>query len=76
MLLAMTKQRDAIRQQRCRARRRQGLAVLRIEANEFRLIDALLAAGRISEAESQRRGLVEKATAKLLEDVIARWLPK
>ena len=66
----------AQRQHRCRARRRQGVAVLRIEANEFRLIDALLALNRITEAESQRRGLVEKATAKLLDDVIARWLPK
>jgi hypothetical protein len=43
--------------------------------DEFRLIDALITLNRITEAESQRRGPVEKATGKLLEDVIARWLP-
>jgi hypothetical protein len=50
--------------------------VLRIEANEFKLIDVLIALGHLSEAESARRALVEKATSQLLENVIARWLPK
>jgi hypothetical protein len=66
----------AARQRRCRVRRRQGLAILRVETNEFRLIDALLAAGRLSEDEALRRALVEKAAAKLLEDFTARWLGK
>jgi hypothetical protein len=65
-----------MRQHRCRARRRRGLAVLRIEVNEFDLIDSLIAANRLSEDESRRRPLVEKATGKLLEDVISRWLLK
>jgi hypothetical protein len=63
----------ALRQHRCRARRRRGVAVLRIEVDEFRLVDALLASNRISENESRRRSLVEKATGRLLEDVISRW---
>jgi hypothetical protein len=45
----------AVRQHRCRTRRRRGLAVLRVEADEFRLIDALITAGRLTEDESQRR---------------------
>jgi hypothetical protein len=52
------------------------LAVLRVEVHEFHLIEVLLAAGRISEEESRRRGLVEKATARLLADVVARWRQK
>jgi hypothetical protein len=65
-----------MRQHRCRARRRQGTVILKIEAHEFRLVDALITAGRLSEDESRRRGLVEKATAKLLDDVVTRRLPK
>jgi hypothetical protein len=50
--------------------------ILKIEAHEFRLVDALITAGRLTEDESRRRSLVEKATAKLLDDVVTRWLPK
>jgi hypothetical protein len=67
---------SALRQRRCRARRRRGVAVLHVEANEFELVDALLAAGRLTEAEALRRPLVEKAAARLLEDFTARWLQK
>ena len=42
----------AVRRHCCRARR---LVVLRVEADEFRLIDALITAGRLTEDESQRR---------------------
>ena len=53
----------------CRPGRRAG-----IEANEFRLIDALISAGRLSEGESERRALVEKAMQRLaVED--PRHLP-
>jgi hypothetical protein len=63
----------ALRQHKCRARRRRGVAVLHVEADEFRLIDALLSAGRLSEAESRRRPLVEAAVAQVLKDFIVRW---
>jgi hypothetical protein len=73
---ALMESTSALRQRKCRARRRQGTVVLHVEAHEFRLIDALLASGRLSEDESQRRGLVEKAAARLLEDFAQRWLGK
>jgi hypothetical protein len=66
----------AARQRRCRTRRRQGTVVLHVEAHEFRLVDALITAGRLTEDESQRRPLVEKAAAALLDDFTQRWLPK
>jgi hypothetical protein len=49
------------------------VAVLRVEADEFRLIDALISAGRLTESEALRRPLVEKAAARLLEDFAVRW---
>jgi hypothetical protein len=72
----VTQSTSALRQRKCRARRRQGTVVLHVEAHEFRLVDALITAGRLTEDESQRRGLVEKAAAALLEDFAQRWLPK
>ena len=63
----------AQRQHRCRARRRRGLALLRVEVDEFRLVDALLWAGRLSEDESRRPPLVEAAVAQVLKDFIVRW---
>jgi hypothetical protein len=63
----------AARQHRCRARRRRGVALLRVEVDEFRLVDALLWAGRLNEAESRRRSLVEAAVAQVLKDFIVRW---
>jgi hypothetical protein len=50
--------------------------ILKIEAHEFRLIDALISAGRLTEDESRRRGLVEKQVSQLVEDWVQRWLPK
>jgi hypothetical protein len=47
--------------------------LLRVEVDEFRLVDALLWAGRLSEAESRRRSLVEAAVGQVLRDFIARW---
>jgi hypothetical protein len=67
---------SALRQRKCRARRKQGTVVLHVEVHEFRLVDALITAGRLSESESQRRAMVEKAAAALLEDFAQRWLPK
>ena len=65
---------DAVRARKARARRRQGMASLRCEVHEFRLVEALLRAGRLSEGEALRRPLVERELAKLVEDWTARWL--
>jgi hypothetical protein len=66
----------AVRARRKRARRRQGLAIFYVEANEARMVEALLAAGRLTEAEALERPAVERELAKLLDDWARRWLPK
>jgi hypothetical protein len=62
------------RQRRSRARRRQGTVVLHVEAHEFRLVDALLAAGRLSDGEGLDRRSVEVAVARVLKDFVERWM--
>jgi hypothetical protein len=52
------------------------VAVLHIEAREDRLAEALLLAGRLSEAEALRRSLVERELGRLLDDWARRWLEK
>ena len=64
------------RQRRSRLRRRQGRALLRVEANEFDLVAALLKAGRLCEADGLQRPKVEQALTKLVEDWTARWLSR
>ena len=63
----------AVRARRKRARRRQGLAIFYIEANEARMIEALLAAGRLTEAEALERPSVERELAQVLVDWARRW---
>jgi hypothetical protein len=58
------------RQRRCRARRKQGLLLLRVECAEYRFIAALLRAGRLTEAEALCRANVELAAAQVLADFI------
>jgi hypothetical protein len=65
--------RETLRQRRSRSRRRQGKVVLRIEADEYPLIGALQAAGRLGEQDGLRRGQVEQAVAKLISDWVERW---
>lgn len=48
------------RQRRSRARRRAGRVLLRIEADEFELIEALLASGRLDEASCLDRRCLER----------------
>jgi hypothetical protein len=64
----------AVRARKRRVRRRQGVAVLRVETHEHRLIEALLAAGRLTEVEALQRPLLERELGKLVEDWTARWL--
>jgi hypothetical protein len=61
------------RQRRSRARRRRGLMVLRIEAPEYQLIQALQLAGRLDEAGGMDRARVESAVERLVDDFIRRW---
>lgn len=73
---ARERKRQRERQRRTRCRRRQGVVVLNVEAHEHRLIEALIAAERLTEAEALRREAVEREAARLLEDWMTRWLRK
>ena len=44
----------AARARKARARRRQGLAVFYVEANEARVVEALLAAGRLAVTKGEQ----------------------
>lgn len=61
---------SAARQRRYRARARRGEAVLRVRANYFDLIDALVESTMLSEGEALDREKVETAVA----EVLATWL--
>lgn len=64
-------QRD--RQRRYRARVRSGEAVYPVAADDTLLL-ALIAAGRLSEADSADRGRVADEIAAVLRDWSARWV--
>jgi hypothetical protein len=64
------------RQRRSRRRRKAGRVLLRVETDEFRLIDALIASGRLSSDDGLARARVEKAVGQLVEDRITRWLSR
>jgi hypothetical protein len=61
------------RQRRSRARRKAGVALLRIEVDELHLIEALIACGRLATADGLQRSRVEQEVSKLVEDWVARW---
>jgi hypothetical protein len=45
-----------------------------VEVHEFRMVEALLAAGRLTESDALRRHVVEREAAQVLEDWARRWL--
>jgi hypothetical protein len=65
-----------LRQRRSRRRRKAGRALLQIEVDEFRLIDALISSGRLTPDEGLARARVEKALANLVDDWTARWVSR
>jgi len=70
---AAQRQRARQAQHACRVRRRNGLALLQVEVDEYGFIAALLRAERITETESLQRVQVERALAKIAAEFIARW---
>ena len=64
----------ALRARRSRARRREGLTVFHVEADQRRVIAALRAAGRMG--DDANREDIERALAEVLIDFTARWLGK
>jgi hypothetical protein len=61
------------RQRRSRARRRAGLVLLKVEADEHRLAEALIACGRVTAAEGLQRSRIEQEVSELVQDWITRW---
>jgi hypothetical protein len=47
---------------------------LRLTIHEYRLVEALLRAERLTPDEALRRPLVERELARLVEDWVTRWL--
>jgi len=64
------------RQRRSRRRRRAGRVLLRIEINEFRLVDALISAGRLHPHDGLARAQVEEAVVRLVDDWCDRWVSR
>jgi hypothetical protein len=50
------------------------MVTFRVEANGFRVADALIASGRLSPDQTRRQSLVERELAKVVQDRFDRWL--
>ena len=77
---------EAIYKLRCRRRRKAGLAMLRVETNYYKFIEALLQASKaarekggtdyITEEAALDKAKVAQAAAVVLNDFIAKWPPE
>jgi len=63
----------ALRARRSRWRRRNGLVPRTIDSDENGLAEALIATGRLTEAEALRPELIERELSALIADFILRW---
>lgn len=71
---AATDPTHAARNRRSRRRQRQGMIWLGIEATEHPLAEALIASGRLTDAEALDRKRVGAAVEGIVADFIARWV--
>ena len=72
-MLARSPSPAAVRARRTRWRRRNGLVPRRLDVDENGLAEALIASGRLSEAEALRPELIERELSALIVDFICRW---
>ena len=61
----------ASRQRQLRKRRRDGLAVFKIEANAFELADALVVAGWLAQWDCDDRTAIEAALDRAIQHLVA-----
>ena len=61
----------ASRQRQPRQRRRDGLAVFKIEASVFELADALVGAGWLQEWDCDNRAAIEAALDRAIQHLVA-----
>jgi hypothetical protein len=64
----------ALRARRSRARRRAGMCIFHIEADQRRTFAALRVSGRVLDDASTEQ--IEHALAQVVDDFAARWLGK
>lgn len=64
---------DAIRARRYRWRRRNGLVPHRLDLDEHELAEALIASGRLTEAEALHPELIDRELLAVIADFILRW---
>jgi hypothetical protein len=66
----------AVKKRRYRQRLHDGIVVLKIEAHECELAEALIASERLGAAESAKRDALAHAVEGVLREWIQRWLHK
>jgi hypothetical protein len=64
------------RQRRQRDRENRGRKCYLLEVDDVALAEALIASGRRTEEETQRRVLVHSAVIEIINDFIERWRPE
>ena len=70
------RQAASARQARRRRRSKAGRIVVAIELDELVVLEALLASGRLTEAQALRRSSVEAELGRLIADWACRWRPR
>jgi hypothetical protein len=69
----VSSERQRAKRRAYKKRQRNGHVVLRVEVDEVGIVEALIAAGRVLEAESGDRHALEHALAELVEEWRRRW---
>jgi hypothetical protein len=63
----------AQRWRRWKARHKRGRILVKVEVDDHAVAQALINSRRLSETETQRRELVERALAEVIADWATRW---
>jgi hypothetical protein len=66
----------ALKKRKYRQRQRDGVILLRIEAKEADLVEALIASERLNDVQSLDRAELERAAGDVLREWCQRWRHK